>query len=91
MRALIVTLENKCDVINMSYGEPTSRANVGKFCELATELVNKHGVIFVCSAGNSGPALSTAGAPGTNTQPSLCQLLCLCFTEFGSVGLCGFD
>ncbi|KAG5004989.1 hypothetical protein JHK86_029128 [Glycine max] len=63
-RALIAAVEHKCDLINMSYGEPTSLPDYGRFVDLANEAVNKHRLIFVSSAGNSGPALSTVGAPG---------------------------
>ena len=68
-RALKATLDNKCDLINMSYGEPTSESNHGRFVELAAELVYKHGVIFISSAGNNGPGLSTVGAPGGSSSP----------------------
>ncbi len=37
--------------------------------DLAAEVVNRQGVIFISSAGNAGPALSTAGAPGGTGSP----------------------
>ncbi|XP_052183432.1 tripeptidyl-peptidase 2 isoform X2 [Diospyros lotus] len=63
-RALIAAVEHKCDLINMSYGESTLLPDYGRFVDLVNEVVNKHRLIFVSSAGNSGPALSTVGAPG---------------------------
>ena len=51
-------------VINMSYGEATSTPDFGSFIALANEAVDVHGVHFVSSAGNAGPALGTVGAPG---------------------------
>ncbi|XP_054787399.1 tripeptidyl-peptidase 2 isoform X2 [Prosopis cineraria] len=63
-RAIIAAVEHKCDLINMSYGEPTLLPDYGRFVDLVNEAVNKHRLIFVSSAGNSGPALNTVGAPG---------------------------
>ncbi len=67
-RGLIAVLQNKCDLINMSYGGPSADPNRGRIAALYSEIVNKHGVIWVASAGNSGPALSTVGAPGGTTS-----------------------
>eukprot|EP00053_Salpingoeca_punica_P021126 m.212682 g.212682 ORF g.212682 m.212682 type:complete len:1376 (-) comp21170_c0_seq1:295-4422(-) len=68
VRGLIVALEHKCDLINLSYGEATTVADVGHFISLAEEMVNKHGIIFVSSAGNNGPAMTTVGCPGGTTS-----------------------
>ncbi|XP_047941197.1 tripeptidyl-peptidase 2 isoform X1 [Salvia hispanica] len=68
VRALIAAVEHKCDLINMSYGEPTLLPDYGRFVDLVNEVVNKHRIIFISSAGNNGPALSTVGAPGGTTS-----------------------
>ncbi|KAL9662725.1 hypothetical protein QQ045_027559 [Rhodiola kirilowii] len=67
-RALIAAVEHKCDLINMSYGEPALLPDYGRFVDLVNEVVNKHRLIFVSSAGNNGPALTTVGAPGGTTS-----------------------
>ncbi|XP_064541466.1 tripeptidyl-peptidase 2 [Drosophila montana] len=61
----------RIDVINMSYGEHSNWSNSGRIGELMNEIVNKYGVIWVASAGNHGPALSTVGTPPDISQPSV--------------------
>ncbi len=63
-RGIKAVLDNKCDLINMSYGESAAVHNTGRIVEMYRDLVDDHHVIFVSSAGNSGPALTTVGAPG---------------------------
>ncbi|KAH9603507.1 hypothetical protein KSS87_010023 [Heliosperma pusillum] len=67
-RAIIAAVEHKCDLINMSYGEPSLLPDYGRFVDLINEVVEKHHLIFVSSAGNEGPALSTVGSPGGTTS-----------------------
>ena len=67
----MVALRCRVDLINMSYGEASAQCDVGRFPEAVRELINKFGILFVCSAGNSGPALTTAGSPGATTSDVL--------------------
>lgn len=66
-RAFNLCAELKVDVINMSFGEGTHLPDVGRVIEEARRLIDRKDVIYVCSAGNQGPALSTVGAPGGTT------------------------
>ena len=48
---------------NLSYGEPAGYFNRGAFFEELRSTFLKHRMLFITSAGNSGPALTTVGAP----------------------------
>ncbi|XP_050432154.1 tripeptidyl-peptidase 2 [Adelges cooleyi] len=67
VRAMIKVMELRkkfnIEVINMSYGEHSNWSNAGRIGDLMNEVVDKHGVTWVASAGNHGPALCTIGAP----------------------------
>ncbi|XP_065841097.1 tripeptidyl-peptidase 2-like [Oscarella lobularis] len=68
-RAVVAAIESKCDLINLSFGEGAHWIS-GFVLDLMTEVTNEHGIVFVSSAGNNGPALSTVGCPG-GTQSSI--------------------
>jgi tripeptidyl-peptidase-2 len=71
VRALIAARERKVDIINVSYGEPAALPNSGRVADLINELVYEHGIIFVTSASNSGPCLTTVGSPGASTHAAI--------------------
>ena len=63
IRGIREAVDAGAHVINLSYGEASSR-NSGRVLDVIRWAVLEKGVCFVASAGNSGPALSTVGAPG---------------------------
>lgn len=63
-----VTVDLKCDIVNLSFGESSMQPNCGRICQIMQELVSKHGIVFCSSSGNDGPALSTVGSPGGTTD-----------------------
>ena len=67
-RASVCALQNNVDLINHSFGEMSAFANDGRFIETINDLVHKHGIIYVASAGNEGPSLTTMGAPGKGSM-----------------------
>lgn len=63
LRAVQAIIKHNCQVANLSFGEPASVPNSGRFIEELQSALRVYGVTFVSSAGNDGPALSTVGAP----------------------------
>ncbi|KAJ1666207.1 hypothetical protein EV178_002447 [Coemansia sp. RSA 1646] len=68
-RAVGAIIEHGADLANMSFGEPSATHNAGQWVQMVRkEVVRRHRCIFVSSAGNEGPALTTVGAPGGTTD-----------------------
>ena len=63
-RGVRAAVDHGCDLVNMSYGEPTRDPLHGFALDAIREAVTDHNLLFVASAGNSGPGLGTVGAPG---------------------------
>jgi len=63
VRALRACIQNNVSVANLSYGEPAGYFNRGAFVDELKATFLKHRMLFITSAGNSGPALTTVGAP----------------------------
>lgn len=70
-QALVVT---KCDIANMSFGESGGFGveDRGAFAELLRDhVIRRRDILFISSAGNNGPALTTVGMPGGTTSAIL--------------------
>ena len=70
LRAAQALIDTRCDVANMSYGEDGAFGveDKGAFAHALHQVIREHGVCFVSSAGNNGPALTTVGQPGGTTS-----------------------
>lgn len=66
IRALHEIVKHGCHIVNYSFGEPLGNTD-GRFIEMLNEFTYKHNITFITSAGNSGPCISTVGAPATAT------------------------
>ena len=73
-RALDEMVKYKCTLANYSFGETVIPTDTncsdmtGRFIEKLNQYVEKYNIVFVTSAGNSGPQLMTIGAPGVCTE-----------------------
>lgn len=69
IRGLIAAKRHGCDLINLSYGEPSRQPDRGRVSEVFTKASHDWGMTVFTSAGNDGPALSSLGSPGSLTAP----------------------
>lgn len=59
----------QCTCMYLVVGLTISPSNLLRaVLEQFRELCDKYNIVFVASAGNNGPALSTCGCPGGNTE-----------------------
>lgn len=71
LRAAQALIATKCDVANMSFGEDGAFGLEGKgaFAQaLRDYVIRQKDILFVSSAGNSAPALTTLGQPAGTTE-----------------------
>nr|CDJ92294.1 Peptidase S8 S53 domain containing protein [Haemonchus contortus] len=68
IRAFNLCVEMKVDIVNMSFGEGTNFPDRGRVIDELKRIIEEHDIVFVASAGNNGPALSTVGSPGGTTS-----------------------
>ncbi|KAI6696312.1 hypothetical protein NL676_016431 [Syzygium grande] len=87
IRALIAAVEHKCDLINMSYGEPSLLPDYGRFVDLANEVWSSRGPTV---DGDLGVCIS---APGGAVAPvptwTLQRRMLMNGTSMASPSACG--
>ncbi len=74
LRSAQALIDTKCDIANLSYGEDGAfgAEDKGAFAKALRDLViRQRDILFVSSAGNNGPALTTVGQPGGTTSSVL--------------------
>ena len=67
LRALEILEDRNIKIANYSYGEPVVSEH-GRFIAELERVINTTGLTFVSSAGNSGPSITTIGAPASSTD-----------------------
>lgn len=74
LRSAQALIDAKCDIANLSYGEDGAfgAEDKGAFAKALRDIViRQRDILFVSSAGNNGPALTTVGQPGGSTSSVL--------------------
>jgi tripeptidyl-peptidase-2 len=64
-------IQNKCDLVNYSFGEPINFTHLGPALSMLEQMIEKYGVIFCGSAGNNGPGIETVDCPGSFITASI--------------------
>lgn len=68
IRAFNEIVDRDIHLANLSFGEPVNESGSGILIDVINKYCKEHNIIFVTSAGNSGPGLMTVGAPATCTS-----------------------
>ncbi|SNX81849.1 related to Tripeptidyl-peptidase II [Melanopsichium pennsylvanicum] len=74
LRSAQALIDTNCDIANLSYGEDGAfgAEDKGAFAKALRDIViRERDILFVSSAGNNGPALTTVGQPGGTTSSVL--------------------
>jgi len=72
LRALAVSAQYRVDIVNASWGGRTLYQDGNNLnARIYDDLVERYGILAVASAGNSGPALGTAGNVGAEASRML--------------------